>query len=84
METFSPTAGLDNVRILLAQAAHYDWEVHQVDMQTTFLHAPLDEDVYMDISEGVDTDNGKKGNYVKLKKALYGLKQATHACWWIF
>ena len=74
-----PTVRLDNVRMLLARAAHYDWEVHPVDVKTAFLHAPLDEDVYMDVPEGVETDNGKKGNCIKLQKALYGLKQASRA-----
>ena len=48
-ETFSPTVSLENVRILLALAAHYDWEAHQVDVQTAFLNAPLAEDVYMTV-----------------------------------
>ena len=52
-ETFSPTVSLDNVRMILALAAHYDWEAHQVDIKTAFLHAPLKEDVYMTIPEGV-------------------------------
>ena len=57
-EAFSPTVRLDNVRMLLALAAHYDWEVHQVDVKTAFLHAPLDEDVNMDVPK----EDGKKGN----------------------
>ena len=53
-ETFIPNVGLDNVRMLPALAVHYDWEVHQVEVKTAFLHAPLDEDVYMDVQEGVE------------------------------
>ena len=60
-------------------AAHFDWEAHQVDVKTAFLNAPLDEDVYMNVPEGVDTKNGTAGNCVKLNKALFGLKQASHA-----
>ena len=69
--------GLNNVRMLLALAAHYDWEVHQVDVKTTFLQAPLDKDVCMDVPEGVETDNEKKRNCVKLQITLSGLKQAS-------
>ena len=54
-ETFSPTVSLDNVRVILALAAHCDWEAHQVDLQTAFLNAPLKEDVYMTTLEGVNT-----------------------------
>ena len=78
-ETFSPTVSLENVRMLLALAAHYDWEAHQVDVKTAFLNASLAEDVYMTIPEGVDNKGGAAGNCVKLDKALYGLKQASRA-----
>ena len=78
-ETFAPTVSLENVRMVLAMAAHFDWEAHQVDVKTAFLNALLDEDVYMTVPEGVDTRNGKAGNCVKLNKALYGLKQALRA-----
>ena len=76
-ETFSPTVSLDNVRVILALAAHHDWEAHQVDVQTTFLNAPLKENVYMTTPEGVNTRGGATGNCVKLDKALYGLKQSS-------
>ena len=76
-ETFSPTVSLDNVRVILALAAHYDWEAHQVDVQTAFLNALLKEDVYMTTPEGVNTRGGATGNCVKLDKTLYGLKQAS-------
>ena len=73
-ETFSPTVSQDNV--MLVVAAHYDWEAHQVDVQTVFQNAPLKEDVYMTTPEGVNTRGGATGNCVKLDKALYGLEQA--------
>ena len=78
-ETFAPTVSLENVRMVLAMAAHVDWEAHQVDVKTTFLNATLDEDVYMTVPEGVDTKNGTAGNCVKLNKTMYGLKQALRA-----
>ena len=74
-EIFSPPVSLDNVRVILALAAHYDW--HQVDVQTALLNAPLKEDVYMTTPEGVNTRGGATGNCVKLDKALYELKQAS-------
>ena len=30
-ETFALTLSLENVRMVLAMAAHFDWEAHQVD-----------------------------------------------------
>jgi hypothetical protein len=46
-ETFSPVAMLKSIRILLAIAAFYDYEIWQMDVKTTFLNGNLLEDVYM-------------------------------------
>ena len=74
---FSPSVSLDNVRVILALTAHYDLEAHHVDVQTTFLNAPLQVDVYMTTSKGVGTRGGAAGNYVNLDKALYRLVGGT-------
>ena len=37
-ETFSPIAMLKSVRILLAIAAYYDYEIWQMDVKTAFLN----------------------------------------------
>src|SRR4051812_31576686 len=46
-ETFSPVAMLKSVRIVLAIAAYFDYEIWQMDVKTAFLNGNLDEDVYM-------------------------------------
>src|SRR3990172_4188081 len=46
-ETFSPVAMLRSVRILLAIAAYFDYEIWQMDVKTAFLNGYLKEDVYM-------------------------------------
>ena len=46
-ETFSPVAMLKSIRILLAIAAFYDYEIWQMDVKTAFLNGNLNEDVYM-------------------------------------
>ena len=38
---------LKSVRILLAIASHYDYEIWQMDVKTAFLNGYLSEDVYM-------------------------------------
>ena len=40
-ETFSPVAMLKSIRILLAIAAHYDYEIWQMDVKTAFLNGNL-------------------------------------------
>ena len=40
-ETFSPVAMLKSVRILLAIAAYFDYEIWQMDVKTAFLNGNL-------------------------------------------
>ena len=48
-ETFSPVSTKDSLRIIIIMAivAHFDLELHQMDVRTTFLNEDLVEDVYM-------------------------------------
>nr|GEW69631.1 putative retrotransposon Ty1-copia subclass protein [Tanacetum cinerariifolium] len=52
VETFSPVAYIRVIRILIAIAAYYDYEIWQMDVKTTFLNGRLDEDIYMEQPEG--------------------------------
>ena len=51
-ETFAPGAKFVMVQVLLALAAHYDWEVEQMDVKTAFLHPVLKKEVFLVIPEG--------------------------------
>ena len=51
-ETFSPVAMVKSIRILLAVAAYYDYEIWKMDVKTAFLNGCLEEDVYMIQPEG--------------------------------
>ncbi|GJV49575.1 retrotransposon protein, putative, ty1-copia subclass [Tanacetum coccineum] len=75
-ETFSPVADIRAIRILIAIAAYYDYEIWQMDVKTAFLNRYLSEEVYMEQPEGFV--NPKYPNRVcKLKRSIYGLKQAS-------
>lgn len=76
-ETFAPTADLTSVRALMQIAVQNDLIVHQMDVKTAYLHAPIDEDIYLEQPEGFESTSvtGEKLVY-KLKKSLYGLKQS--------
>ena len=75
-ETFSPVVMLKSIRIILAIAAYYDYEIWQMDVKTAFLNGNLLEDVYMTQPEGfVDPKNPKK--VCKLQRSIYRLKQAS-------
>ena len=72
-ETFSPVSKKDSLRIIMALVAHYDLELHQMDVKTAFLNGSLEEEVYIDQLEGFSIE-GKEHLACKLKKSIYGLK----------
>nr|CAN69037.1 hypothetical protein VITISV_026270 [Vitis vinifera] len=51
-DTFSPVSKKDSLRIIMTLVAHFDLELHQMDVKTAFLNGNLDEDIYMEQPEG--------------------------------
>jgi hypothetical protein len=47
-EVFALVARLESVRLLLACAAAEGWQVHHMDVKSTFLNGELSEDVYVE------------------------------------
>ena len=60
----------------MALVAHYDLELHQRDVKTTFLNGDLKENVYMAQPKGFVME-GKERMGCRLKKSIYELKQAS-------
>eukprot|EP00253_Pinus_taeda_P006406 PITA_06406 len=50
--TFSPVSKKYSLRIIMALVAHFDLELQQMDVKTTFLNGDLEEEVYMKQPEG--------------------------------
>ena len=46
-ETFSPVSCKDSFRIIMVLVAHYDLELHHMDVKTAFLNGDLEGNVYM-------------------------------------
>ena len=63
----------DSFRIVMALVAHYDLELHQMDVKTAFLNGDLDETIFLAQPEGFVV-NGKEYLGCRLKKSIYGLK----------
>ena len=61
--------------MVLANAAHQDWEIEHVDVKSAYLNAPLKETIYMKAPREV-LKPGEEGKVLRLLKGLYGLKQA--------
>ena len=52
-------------------------EVHQMDVKTAYLNAPIDVDIYVNQPKGFEVVSKDDTKLVwKLKKSLYGLKQS--------
>jgi hypothetical protein len=77
-EVFMPVAQLDSVRLLIALMTHEGWEVHHMDIKSTFLNDDLQEEVYIEQPIGFVVA-GKENNVLKLRKTLYELHQVPRA-----
>ena len=86
-DIYSPVVKSASLRTILSIIAKHGWYGHQIDVDTAFLIADLQENVYIDIPEGLDEildlqsttrtpQPGSSRQVVRLKKNLYGLKQA--------
>lgn len=78
-ETFSPVLRLGSFRFLVAMAAQFDLHLHQMDVQSAFLHGYIEEDIYMQLPECLDVPAHQQDHVCKLIRALYGLKQSPRA-----
>ncbi|CAB0011982.1 unnamed protein product [Nesidiocoris tenuis] len=72
-ETYSPVVGTDALRIVFAHAVKNHLHFKKFDVRTAFLHGILEEEIFMRLPEGYDSN----GKICKLQKALYGLRQAS-------
>ena len=77
-ETFSPSARYTTIRSLVSLAAIMGWNIHKMDVKTTFLNGTIDEEVYIKQPEGFEV-NSRDSHVFRLKKALYGLKKEPRA-----
>ena len=72
-ETYAPVAKAATFRLMLALTKAKKLHLHQLDVDSAFPYADLEEDVFMTPPPGMEVD---EGFCLKLLKSLYGLKQA--------
>jgi len=75
-ETFSLVSSKNSFRTIMTLVAHFDLELHHMDVKTTFLSGDIDETIYMVQPKNFVSGN-PKSMVCKLKKSIYGLKQAS-------
>jgi hypothetical protein len=74
-ETFAPVARYTSITAIISLASVLGWRLHQMDVKTAFLNCIIEEEVYIEQSEGFIV-HGKESHACRLKKSLYELKQA--------
>ena len=75
-DTFAPVARLTSLRLILAIAALKKLPIIAIDINSAFLNANLEEQIFIKIPEGFRNDDN---TVWILHKALYGLKQSARA-----
>ena len=72
-ETYSPVAKIHSIRMAIALIIHFGLIPLQVDISSAYLHAPVDEEIYVNAPPGYPVASGY---CYRLLKSLYGLPQA--------
>jgi len=62
------------IRLVIALANHFDWEMNQLYVEQAFAQSELDFTIFMRLPFGCGTMSSK---VVRLKRSLHGLKQAV-------
>ena len=76
-ETYSAVIRTDTVSLLLAHCVQQQLSALQFDIESAYLNAPLDDEIYLSPPQMVTVTKGK---VLRLRKSLYRLKQAAR-CW---
>jgi len=69
-ESFAPVARYTSIRSIISLASVMGWNLHQMDVKTTFLNGVIENEVYIEQPEGFVV-HGKKSHVCRLKKTLY-------------
>ncbi|CAI5994607.1 unnamed protein product [Closterium sp. NIES-64] len=74
-QTFSPTAKMTTLRVLLHIAAQRDYKLHSLHFSTAFLQGSLHEEIWLRRPPGF-TGSFPPGTQWSLRRPVYGLRQA--------
>jgi Reverse transcriptase (RNA-dependent DNA polymerase) len=73
-ESFAPVVNGVSFRIMLIAKLIWDRQASIIDVKTAFLHGDLQEEIYMNIPEGMQQDSN---SCLLLKKTIYRLDQSS-------
>jgi hypothetical protein len=57
-ETYMPVVTWFTIRLLITFGIIFHWALHQVDFVMAYPQAPIEEDIYMELPQGIDTATG--------------------------
>jgi hypothetical protein len=65
------------IRLMIIFGIIFSWSLRQVNFVMAYLQAPVENDIYMELPQGICTATGNsKDHLLKLLKNIYGQKQA--------
>jgi hypothetical protein len=74
-DKYSLVAWITTISVFLALETSHGLHIHQMDVKIAFLYGELDEEIYMEQSDGYKIP-WQENKVCRLIKSLYGLKQA--------
>jgi hypothetical protein len=75
-ETFSLVAMYTSIRVVISLVSFMGWQIHEMDVKTTFVNGIIEEEVYIEHPQGFEV-NAKESHVCRLKKALSGTQAST-------
>jgi hypothetical protein len=76
-ETYAPVVTWFAIRLVVIFGILFLWALRQVDFVMAYPQAPIEEDIYLEVPQGIETAKGRSKDMVlKLLKNIYGQKQA--------
>jgi hypothetical protein len=73
-ESFAPVLNDVSFRIMIIAKLVWNMTCTVVDIETALLHGDLDEEIYMEVSKGLEIEQNKN---LILRKTIYGLVQSA-------
>jgi hypothetical protein len=77
-ETFFPIVRYTSIQVDILIASFLGWQIHQMDVKTTFLNGVIEEEVYIEQPQGFEVHR-RESHVCRIRKSLYELKQAPRA-----
>ena len=76
-ETYAPVVTWFAIRLMIIFGIIFSWSLRQVDFVMAYPQAPVENDIYMELPQGIRTATGNSKDHVlKLLRNIYGQKQA--------